>query len=175
MNSNHWNDTLKLLNDHGLTEDDFNRKILYKHFEKIANGTIDGLYKNQLEKNLAEGQRLFTQSLSEEKKTIIDALIPQLLESFTKAKTKVGRILLLKSIISQWTPLSLIGSMEKGIEEIQLPENRLLLSRFNEMIDNEISVLMLHTYTSAWVKNTVIILLTNFKTPPAYNGKISFL
>ncbi len=131
--------TLKLLNDQGLTEDDFNRKILYKHFEKIANGTIDGLYKNQLEKNLAEGQRLYNQSLSENKKTTIDALIPQLFESFTQAKSKVGRILLLRSIISQWTPSSLIGRMEKGLEELQLPENRLLLSRFNEMIDDEIS------------------------------------
>ena len=45
----------------------------------------------------------------------------------------------MKSIISQWTPLSLIGQMEKGLEELQLPENRLLLSRFNEMIDDEIS------------------------------------
>ena len=132
-------DILKLLSDKGLTEYDFNGKTLYKHFEKIANGTVDRLYENQLEKNLAEGQRLYTQSLSETKKTIIDSLIPQLLESFTQAKFKVGRLLLLRSIISQWTPLSLIGRMEKGLEELQLPENRLLLSRFNEMIDDEIS------------------------------------
>jgi ATP-dependent exoDNAse (exonuclease V) beta subunit len=132
-------DTLQLLNDKGLNEDDFNRKTLYKHFEKIASGTVDDLYKNQLEKNLNEGQRLYTQSLSESKKNIIDALIPRLLECFIKAKLKVGKLLLLKSIISQWTPLSLIGRMEKGLEDLQLPENRLLLSRFNEMIDNEIS------------------------------------
>jgi hypothetical protein len=43
-------------------------KTLYKHFKKIANGTVDGLYENQLEKNLAEGQRLYTQSLSVTKK-----------------------------------------------------------------------------------------------------------
>jgi len=132
-------DILKLLRDKGLTEDDFNRKTLYKHFEKIANGTVEGLYENQLEKNLAEGQRLYTQSLSETKKNVIDSSIPQLLESFTQAKSKVGRLLILRSIISQWTPLSLIGRMEKGLEELQLPENRLLLSRFNEMINDEIS------------------------------------
>ena len=132
-------DTLQLIIKQGLTEDDFNRKTLYKHFEKIASGTIDGLYENQLEKNLTEGHRLYTQSLSEQKKTIIDALIPQLLNSFSRAKLKVGKLLLLKSIISQWTPLSLIGRMEKGLEELQLPQNRLLLSRFNDMIDNEIS------------------------------------
>ena len=51
----------------------------------------------------------------------------------------VGHVLLLKSLISQWIPLSLIGSMEKGLEKLQLAENRLLLSRFNEMIDKEIS------------------------------------
>ena len=132
-------DTLKLLNDQGLCEDDFNRKTLYKHFEKIANGAVDGLYENQLEKNLTEGQRLYNQYLDQSKKNIIDSLTPQLLESFTQAKSKVGRLFLLRSIISQWTPLSLIGLMEKGLEELQLPKNRLLLSRFNEMIDDEIS------------------------------------
>lgn len=132
-------DTLQLLSDQGLIEDDFNRKTLHKHFEKIANGFIDGLYENQLEKNFQEGQRLYNQSLSEAKKTIIDTLIPQLHSSFSKAKIKVGKILLLKSIISQWTPLSLIGRMEKGLEDLQLPQNRLLLSRFNEIIDQEIS------------------------------------
>ncbi|MDB2520669.1 UvrD-helicase domain-containing protein [Flavobacteriaceae bacterium] len=131
--------TLQFLNDQGLDEDDFNRKTLYTHFEKIASGTVDDLYKNQLEQNLTEGQRLYKKSLSESKKNIIDALTPELLDRFTQAKSKVGRLLLLKSIISQWTPLSLIGSMEKGLEDLQLPENRLLLSRFNEMIDNEIS------------------------------------
>jgi len=59
-----------------LTEDDFNRKTLYKHFEKIASGTIDGLYENQLEKNLTEGHRLYTQSLSEVKKNNYRCLDP---------------------------------------------------------------------------------------------------
>lgn len=130
---------IKQLSDQGLTAEDFNRKTLYKHFEKIEEGIADGLYQNQLEKNLTEGQRIYTQSLPEAKKTIIDALIPQLLNSFTEAKLMVGRLLLLRSIISQWTPLSLIGRMEQGLEALQLPENRLLLSRFNEIIDEEIS------------------------------------
>ena len=132
-------ETLQMLNDQGLNEDDFNRKTLYKHFEKISIGTVDDLYKNQLEKNLNEGQSLYKQSLSESKKKNIDALIPQLLEYFTQAKLRIGKLLLLRSIISEWTPLSLIAQMEKGLEDLQLPENRLLLSRFNEMIDNEIS------------------------------------
>lgn len=133
--------TLQLLNDQSLSAEDFNRKTLYRHFEKIASGTTDGLYANQLEKNLTEQQGLYTQTLTETKKMIIDALIPQLHKSFTQAKLKVGELLLLKSIISQWTPLSLIGFMEQGLEALQLPENRLLLSRFNEMIDQEISCL----------------------------------
>ena len=132
-------DTLERIRDQGLSAEDFNRKTLYTHFEKVANGTIDGLYANQLEDNLKVGERIYTQSLDEDKKNKIDGLIPQLLEDFLQIKRKVGRLLLLKSIISQWTPLSLIGRMEEGLSELQLPENRLLLSRFNEMIDKEIS------------------------------------
>lgn len=130
---------LKLFNDRGLIADDFNRKTLYRHFEKIAQGNLDKLYENQLEKNLSEGHRLYTQSLPEEKKLLIDALTSQLLESFIQARTKAGQLMLLKSLISEWTPLTLIGQMEKGLEALQIPENRLLLSRFNEMIDEEIS------------------------------------
>ena len=131
--------TLKLIKDKGLSAKDFNRKTLYNHFQKIANGTIDGLYENQLGKNLTEGQRLSTKSLPESKKIIIDSITGQLLENFSQAKLMVGHVLLLKSLISQWIPLSLIGSMEKGLEKLQLTENRFLLSRFNEMIDKEIS------------------------------------
>ena len=131
--------TLQLLYDQSLSAEDFNRKTLFRHFEKIASGITDGLYANQLEKNLTEQQGLYTRSIPETKKMIIDALIPQLLKCFTQAKLKVGQLLLLKSMISQWTPLSLIGLMEQGLEALQLPENRLLLSRFNEMIDQEIS------------------------------------
>ncbi|MDA9597056.1 UvrD-helicase domain-containing protein [Flavobacteriaceae bacterium] len=133
------NKTLQLIANQSLTAEDFNRKTLYRHFEKIASGSIDGLYANQLEKNLIEQQGLYTKSLPETKKKTIDALIPQLLNSFIQVKLKVGQLLLLKSIISQWTPLSLIGFMEQGLEALQLPQNRLLLSRFNEMIDKEIS------------------------------------
>lgn len=133
------NDTLKLITDHGLTEDDFNRKTLYNHFKKIAAGTLDKIYENQLEKNLTEGEGLYKQSLPPAKKSIIEGLIPQLRIRFNQAQLKVGQILLLKSVISQWTPLSLIGRMEKGLEALQIPENRLLLSRFNEMINDEIA------------------------------------
>jgi len=132
-------ETLERIRDQGISAEDFSRKTLYTHFEKVANGTIDGLYGNQLEDNLKAGERIYTQSLEDDKKNKIDGLIPQLLEDFLQIKRKVGRLLLLKSIISQWTPLSLIGWMEKGLSELQLPENRLLLSRFNEMIDKEIS------------------------------------
>ena len=50
-------------------------------------------------------------------------------------------LLLLKNILNQWTPLTLIGEMERGLAALQIPYNRILLSRFNEIIDNEISTL----------------------------------
>lgn len=130
---------LKMFADHGLTAADFNRKTLYRHFEKIALAQTERLYDNRLEENLSTGENIYKKSLPDSKKITIDTLIPQLYETFIQAKKKVGRLLLLKSLLTQWTPMMLIGRMEKGLEALQLPENKLLLSRFNEMIDQEIS------------------------------------
>ena len=131
--------TLKLITDRGLSENDFSRKTLFKHFKKIADGEIDDLYKNQLELNLTQGAGLYTKSLLAAKKNSIDLLIPQLFKNYKQAQSTIGRTHLLKNIINQWTPLSLIGKMGEGLEALQIPENRLLISRFNEIIDKEIS------------------------------------
>ena len=132
---------LKLFEDKGLTEDDFYRKVAYNHFKKITTEVSENLYKNNLEENLTEGKSIYKKNTAEEKKTIIDAIIPELLHLYKSAKSKAGRLFLLKKILNHWVPLSLIGEMERGLESLQLPYNRLLLSRFNEIIDKEISKL----------------------------------
>ena len=132
---------LKLITDKGLTKDDFTRKAVFNHFEKIANGSLERLYDNKLGENFEEGKNIYNRSLAEEKKTNIDAIILELYSFYLEAKSKVGKLLLLKNILNQWVPLSLIGEMESGLEALQLPYNRILLSRFNEIIDQEISAL----------------------------------
>ena len=132
---------LKLISDNGLIKDDFSRKAVFNHFEKIANGQLDRLYDNKLFENFQHSVNIYNKSLAAEKKIIIDGILPELFDYYKKAKLKVGRLFILKNILNQWTPLSLIGEMERGLEALQLPYNRILLSRFNEIINKEISTL----------------------------------
>ena len=132
---------LKLISDNGLTKDDFTRKAIFSHFDKIANGQLDRLYDNKLAENFEQSLNIYNKSLSTEKKEIIDSILPELFNHFKIAKIKVGMLLILKNILNQWTPLTLIGEMERELDALQIPYNRILLSRFNEIIDNEISTL----------------------------------
>ena len=132
---------LKLISDKGLTQDDFTRKAVFNHFEKIAHGKLDRIYDNKLAENLEQSVNIYNKLLVSEKKEIIDVILPELLDHYNKAKSKYGRLFVLKNILNQWIPLSLIREMEMGLEALQLPYNRILLSRFNEIIDKEISTL----------------------------------
>ena len=132
---------LKLISDKGLTQDDFTRKAVFNHFEKIAHGKLDRIYDNKLAENLEQSVNIYNKLLVSEKKEIIDLILPELLDHYNKAKSKYGRLFVLKNILNQWIPLSLIREMEMGLEALQLPYNRILLSRFNEIIDKEISTL----------------------------------
>ena len=134
-------EALKLISDNGLIQDDFSRKAVFNHFEKISNGQLDRLYENKLDQNFQLSENIYNKSLAAEKKIKIDGILPELFDNYKKAKLKVGRLFVLKNILNQWTPLSLISEMERGLEALQLPFNRLLLSRFNEIINKEISTL----------------------------------
>ena len=134
-------EALKLISDNGLIQNDFSRKAVFNHFEKISNGQLDRLYENKLDQNFQQSTNIYNKSLAVEKKIKIDGILPELFDHYKKAKLKVGRLFVIKNILNQWTPLSLISEMERGLEALQLPFNRLLLSRFNEIINKEISTL----------------------------------
>ena len=119
----------------------FQEKLFLIILKKISNGQLDRLYENKLDQNFQQSANIYNKSLAVEKKIKIDGILPKLFDHYKKAKLKVGRLFVLKNILNQWTPLSLISEMEKGLEALQLPFNRLLLSRFNEIINKEISTL----------------------------------
>ena len=102
---------------------------------------MDRLYENKLDQNFQQSENIYNKSLAVEKKIKIDGILPELFDHYKNAKLKAGRLFILKNILNQWTPLSLISEMERGLEALQLPFNRLLLSRFNEIINKEISTL----------------------------------
>ena len=133
-------EALEIIKSNGIEKEDFLRKgIIYNHFKKHSDGVYEDIYTNKLSADLLEGKALYAKTLDENKKEIIDRIQPQLTEKYFEAKPKVGKVLILKDLIKYWVPVSLINELEKGLEDFQNSEQRMLLGRFNEIIAKTIA------------------------------------
>lgn len=121
----------------GLKPEDFLRKTLPNHFEKLTKGNYN-VYGNKLLENLQNGNALYKSNASENVSSTIDALTPFLLENYTKVKFSVFQYQLVLEILKKLTPLSVINLVNKEIEFIKEDQNILPISDFNSIINTEI-------------------------------------
>jgi len=131
-------EVLDLIGINELEFNDFTRGTLPKHFEKITSGNFDKLYENKLYENLKEG-KVYTKSLSLDKATKIDALIPTLLQSYLSLKKGVYYLKFLQNFYKNNIPLSLLNAIQAELETIKTDQNLLLISEFNSIISNVIA------------------------------------
>lgn len=131
--------TLNTIQENGLEIEDFTRKTLPNHFLKITQGVSNfkTLYGNKLEENLSEG-KVYNKSLDEAKKTTIDHIQPQLLETFLKIKEANGKLALLLNSYANIVPLTVLNAINKEIRDIEEEKNQIHISAFNSIISKEI-------------------------------------
>src|SRR5690606_9201115 len=99
----------------------------------------DGLYKNKLEENIAEGVCLYTSTQTADKKALIDSLLPEISRVYHYIKNKVYHVLFLKNFQNNLVPLSLLNSINRELQKIKEDQNLLLVSEFNNIISETIS------------------------------------
>ena len=121
----------------GLKPEDFLRKTLPNHFEKLTKGNYN-VYGNKLLENLQNGTTLYKANATENVSSTIDALTPFLLENYTKVKFSVFQYQLVLEILKKLTPLSVINLVNKEIEFLKEDQNILPISDFNSIINAEI-------------------------------------
>ncbi len=121
----------------GLKPEDFLRKTLPNHFEKLIKGNYN-VYGNKLLENLQNGTTLYKANATENVSSTIDALTPFLLENYTKVKFSVFQYQLVLEILKKLTPLSVINLVNKEIEFLKEDQNILPISDFNSIINAEI-------------------------------------
>ncbi len=121
----------------GLKPEDFLRKTLPNHFEKLTKGNYN-VYGNKLLENLQNGTALYKANATENVSSTIDALTPFLLENYTKVKFSVFQYQLVLEILKKLTPLSVINLVNKEIEFLKEDQNILPISDFNSIINAEI-------------------------------------
>lgn len=129
---------IDLLKANGLSVQDFSYGTLYKRFLKLSQGDFNGFELGKLHQNLQEGKGIYPTKIGEEKKQLIEQLLPTLLSHYEDALQDYYVWLLTSDIKKQWVPLRLLTRLAKQLEEKQKEDNTVLLSTFNERIAKEI-------------------------------------
>ncbi len=131
-------DTLSLIENNGLSFDNFTRQTLPNHFIKASKLDFSRLYDNKLEANLSEGVSIYNKSLDSVQAEMIETLLPQFYENFKLIKRMVYGSKFIKNVYRNITPLSVLSAIGKSLNTIKEEEDLLLISEFNSIIHSEI-------------------------------------
>ena len=130
------NKVLKVIEYEKICIDSF-KKTITRHFTKISVGDFSNIYKNQIEKNLIEGN-LHLSTSSEKDKKSIEKIRGDLLKNYRECKKIIFKKKLFENILNNISPLSILSEIKKEIELIKKEENFLLISEFNKLVNEEI-------------------------------------
>ena len=112
------NDTLDLINQNGLNENDFKGGYFTKYLQKLksqANFNIN----ESTEKSLKGESNLYNKTLEKNKVDIIEKIRPLLLKNYLKIKKSIIEIDKINSTLSFIPSISLISRIEDKIDKIQ--------------------------------------------------------
>lgn len=129
---------LDLIKTNGLEHEDFSRGTLPNHFKKAAKLDLDSLYKNKLQSNIEERKSIYTKALDAAKANTIDRILPQIEVVYLKLKQNVYNHKFTSNVIKNITPLSVLNSISKTLQELKEEDEILLISEFNSIISKEI-------------------------------------
>ncbi|MDP2687924.1 MAG: UvrD-helicase domain-containing protein [Aequorivita sp.] len=129
--------TLQLIAESGLQDDDFSGSFLPKHFQNLSAGKYDINFSAKWQETMGE-KALYPLRVSATIGGIIDELTPVFITNFQQTKTLVFQLLLLENMLKNITPLSVINLVNQEIEIIKEEKNILPISEFNSLINKEI-------------------------------------
>ena len=129
--------TLQLIEESGLQDEDFSGKYLPKHFQNLSIGRYDLNFTAKWQETMGE-KPLYPGRVSVLNRGIIDELTPTFKSSFQQTKNLVFQLLLIENILKNLTPLSVINLVNQEIETIKAEKNILPISEFNSLINKEI-------------------------------------
>ncbi|OMP32414.1 exodeoxyribonuclease V subunit beta [Mangrovimonas sp. DI 80] len=130
---------LELIDESGLEHGDFTRGSLPKFFIKATDSNFKYDFgSTQWEKGFVESERLYPKKVTDNVAATIDAIQPQLIEHYNNIKNAFYQSRFAKAIYKNSTPLSVLNAIQHELTTIQKEQNKLLISEFNNIINNEI-------------------------------------
>lgn len=132
-------ETLGIIESNGLDESHFNRGSYFNYMHKILNGKplSFGLQWQDLieERPLYAGK---VAKASPEIASLMDSLQADFANAFQKTKNLVFQQKLIKTLLDNLTPLSVINLVHQELELIKEEDNVLPVSEFNQLIHKEL-------------------------------------
>ena len=126
---------LNILSSNGLSESIFSNGLVIKHFNSIVKKKFEGLYSNNLEKNLREKNRVIKKTNNpNDLINIAEKLIPEIHKYFVHAKRCILKCNLIDELNKQWIPVSFISKIADTLNSYQNEEKKILVGQFNEKI-----------------------------------------
>lgn len=130
---------LDLFLSNNLKFKNFSRATLPNHFKKIVEGNHEKIFENKLEENIDEVKNIYTKTLLEEKKILIDSLLPQISKTYKSTKNKIYQLKFLQNFQKNLIPFSLLNSINNELQLIKEEQSILLVSEFNKIISQAIT------------------------------------
>ena len=128
------NDSLDLIDQNGLNENDFKGGYFTKYLQKLKSQANFNINESS-EKSLKGESNLYNKTLEKNKVDIIEKIRPLLLKNYLKIKKSIIEIDKINSTLSFIPPISLISRIEDKIDKIQKENNIRLISKFNTQLN----------------------------------------
>ena len=129
---------LAVFQEQGLQDEDFVRKSLPNLLKKLASAELGVSFDAKWIQEIEE-TKLHTAKTSEENIALIASLRDKIVATVQQSKRKSNELKFLNDFYKGVTPLSVIHSIQKTLEELKEEENIILISDFNELISKHIA------------------------------------
>ncbi len=125
------------IQNNGIEENDFSGGYVPKHFTKLQSGIGTVNFETKWALNIVESP-LYRKTETENKKSVMDQVHPDIVEIFEATKQAFFRIEFLEEIQKNIVQLSLLNEINHEVEEIKKERNIVLISEFNPKISEQV-------------------------------------
>lgn len=126
---------LDKINQQGIEFTSFYKKYVPLHLQKLIQGKYEA--KPGLQQYLEEGRR-YAKSVEPAQQQLVDELAPELLKALEKLNYQCTQRAFGLAVLKNLTPLSLLNTVAKELDQLQRDQNVVSIAEFNRLIHEQI-------------------------------------
>ncbi|CAM1342813.1 UvrD-helicase domain-containing protein [Tenacibaculum amylolyticum] len=130
---------LQIIDSNGIAHKDFYYSLLPKHFIALKSNPLAAKFFDQskLKERVEEGM-FYSKSKSEEIKSVIDGMLPDLLNLYTESEGLYQQVILNQLVLKSIIPLAVLNNINQELTFLKEENNIRLNAEFNQLISDNI-------------------------------------